>query len=103
MNDCDDNVRFALSDNAGDLHFTAFDIVNAPECARLVETLRAKLLDRPLAQIDVAQIQKMPCLGNGQCMQTIIHTIMECQDMFLHTHGGQHKPHMKVVSKGLIP
>ncbi|MCF7973436.1 MAG: hypothetical protein K9N55_06445 [Phycisphaerae bacterium] len=86
MNDCDDNGRFAISDDTGDLHFTAFDIVNAPECDRLVEELRTKLLDRPLAQIDLSEIQKISCLGNGQCMQTIIHTIVECQDMFLQNH-----------------
>ena len=85
MGNCDDNVRFALSDDTGDLHFTAFDIVNAPECAELVETLKAKLLGRGLAQIDVAEIRSMSCAGNGQCMQTIVHTITECQDMFLRS------------------
>jgi hypothetical protein len=83
VNDCDDNVRFALSDDTGDLHFTAFDIVNAPECAGLVEELREKLLGRSLAQIDVAEIQRISCHGKGQCMQTIVRTITECQDMFL--------------------
>ena len=93
MNDCDDNVRFTLSDDTGDLHFTAFDIVNSPECAGLVENLRAKLLDRPLVQIDVAEIQSMTCSGNGQCMQTIVRTVMKCQNMFLQpndTHVRRH-------------
>jgi len=87
VDNCDDNVRFALSGNTGDLHFTAFDIVNAPECAGLVEELRATLLGRPLAQIDVAEIQRMSCLGNSQCMQTIARTITECQALFLRTNG----------------
>jgi len=87
MGNCDDNVRFALSDDTGDLHFTAFDIVDAPECAGLVEELSAKLLDRPLAQIDVTEIQSISCSGNGQCMQTIVRTIRECQDMFLRSRA----------------
>ncbi len=87
MHTCDDNVRFTLSDDTGDLHFTALDIVNAPQCVTIVEELRAKLLGRPLEQIDAAELQKIACLGNGQCVQTIVRTILECQDMFLGTHG----------------
>lgn len=87
MGNCDDNVRFALSDDTGFLHFTAFDIVNSPECAGLLEELRAKLLGRRLAQIDVAEIQSTSCPGKGQCMQTIVRTITECQDMFLPSRG----------------
>jgi len=98
MDACDDNVRFALSDDTGDLHFTTFDIVHAPQCNKLVEVLRAKLLNRPLAQIDVAEIQKMSCPGTGQCMQTIVRTIIECQNMFLPTHG-HHKSHKNVAPK----
>ena len=98
VNRCDDNVRFSLSDDTGDLDFTAFDIVNAPECAGLVEELRATLLGQPLAQIDVAEIQSICCPGNGRCMQTIVRAIMECQDMFLRTHG-QKRPHIEVFVK----
>ncbi len=98
MDDCDNNVRFTLSDDTGDLHFTALDIVNAPQCIELVEELRARLLGRPLAQIDVAEIQKMACSGNGQCMQAIVGTIIECQDMFLPTHE-QRESHREVAPK----
>ena len=87
MDNCDDNVRFALSDDTGELRFTAFDIVNTPECAKLVEELRAKLLGRCLAQIDVAEIQRTSCPANGQCMQSIVRTITECQDLFCGPAG----------------
>jgi hypothetical protein len=87
MDNCDDNVRFALSDDTGYLHFTAFNIVNASECAGLVEELRAKLLGRPLAQIDVAEIQSISCAGSGQCMKAIVRTVTECQDMFLRSRA----------------
>lgn len=98
VDNCDDNVRFTLSDDNGDLHFTAFDIVNMPECTGLVENLRAKLLGRPLEQIDVAEIQRMSCRGNGQCMQSIVRTIVECQNLFLPA-SGQCESHMGAANK----
>ena len=86
MDDCYDKVRFTLSDATGDLRFTAFDIINAPECTGLAEELRAKLLDRRLADIDVGEIQRMSCPGNGQCMTTIVRIITDYQDRFTQSH-----------------
>jgi len=83
MDDCYDKVRFALSDETGEMRFTAFDIVNTPECSQLTETLRRILIDRRLADIDVAEIQGMSCPGNGQCMTTIVRIITEYQERFL--------------------
>ena len=98
MDNWDDNVRFSLSDDTGDLQFTAFDIVNTPECTSLVDELRTTLFGRPLAQLDVADIQRISCPGNGQCVQTIVRTIMECKDMFLRNQG-QNKPRLEAGKK----
>lgn len=87
MGKCADKVRFTLSDKTGDLRFTAFDIVNAPECTELAEELRAKLLGRCFAEINMAGIQRMSCRGDGQCMQTVVSTIMEYQDLFCGPAG----------------
>ena len=86
MDECYDKVRVALSDETGELRFTDFDIINAPECGKLAEELRSKLLGQQLADIDVVEIQKMSCPGNGQCMEAIVNIIAEYQDRFLHTH-----------------
>ena len=84
MDDCYDKVRFVLSDKTGDLRFTEFDIIDAPECASQVKELRAKLLGRRLADINIAEILRMSCSGNGQCMRDIVSTITEYQNRFLH-------------------
>ena len=84
MDDCYDKVRFTLSDETGDLRFTAFEIINSPECASQVEEIRAKLLGQRLADINTAEILRISCLGNGQCIKTIVNIITEYQDRFLH-------------------
>jgi len=84
MDDCYDKIRFSLSDKTGELCFTEFDIINAPECVSQVKELRAKLLGRRLADINTADILNISCSGNGQCMRTIVNTITEYQDRFLH-------------------
>ncbi|MFC1782956.1 hypothetical protein ACFL02_05155 [Planctomycetota bacterium] len=84
MDDCDDKVRFALSDKTGELRFTNFDIVGVPECVNVIEKLRVFLLNQKLADIDITEIIKMPCPGNGQCIQTIVRVIEEYQGRFIH-------------------
>lgn len=83
MDDCYDKVRFALSDETGDLRFTSFDIINMPECFSLAETLRETLIGQRLADIDVEHIRRVSCPGNGQCMTTIVGIITEYQDRFI--------------------
>jgi len=84
MDDCYDKVCFALSDKTGDLCFTDFDIIDAPECAAQIGELQAKLLGQRLADINTAEILRISCPGNGQCMKTIVSVITEYQDRFLH-------------------
>jgi len=83
MDECYDKIRFALSDETGDLRFTAFNIINMPECSQIAETLREKLIGRRLVDIDIAEIQSMTCPGNGQCMTAVVHVIREYQDLFI--------------------
>ena len=84
MDDCYDKIRFTLSDKTGELCFTEFDIINAPECVSQVKELRAKLLGRRLADINTADILKISCSGNGQCMISVVSIIKEYQERFLH-------------------
>ena len=83
MDDCYDKIHFSLSDKTGDLRFTGFDIINAPECASQVNELRALLMDRRLVDINAAEILRISCSGNGQCMRSVVNVIKEYQERFL--------------------
>jgi hypothetical protein len=69
--DCRNRVRFALSDSTGVLRFTDFDIVDAPECREVAKTLKAYLVGRPLAELDLDHIRGLSCGGNGQCVRDV--------------------------------
>jgi len=84
---CRNRVRFSLSDKDGPLHFTAFDIVDAPECREVTEALKKHLLGRPLREIDAAEILRLPCERDGRCMRTVAGIIAECQEMFVGSKG----------------
>ena len=87
-NSCQDSIRFSLSDDTGDLRFKSFDIVNAPECRSMLETLRNYILSRPLVEIDLRRIQQLDCPGNGQCMDEVVEEIKEAQMLFTPSGGG---------------
>jgi len=80
--ECADKVRFTLSDETGALRFKDFDIIDAPECKEIADTLRQYLLGRPVAEIDVGYIRTLECPGNGQCMHAIANVVAQNKAMF---------------------
>ena len=73
----------SLSDRTGVLRVKAFDIVEAPECRELAESLRQHLLGMPLAEIDTKAIREVPCSGGGLCGRTVADIIEEYQILFV--------------------
>jgi len=55
----DDNVRFSLNDDSGELRFEEFDIVGCPDCARLATKLRQDRLARSLADVHLAHLEDL--------------------------------------------
>ena len=86
LDDCGDRVRFSLSDETGELRFTAFRIVDAPDCRRVEREVVLYLVGRTLADADPHHIRGLECPGDGQCMETVAEVIEKSQRMFLH-HG----------------
>ena len=87
-NDCEDKVRYSLSDKSGAIRFEKFDIVGAPKCAPVAAALRDLLLGRSLEEIDVEELEKMSCPGRGECIQAAVNIITECQSLFVHNRTG---------------
>ena len=85
--DCRDKIRFALSDESGELRFTSFDIVDMPECQDLARALQEYLLDRPLAEVDLDYLVGLRCRANGECVQGMIRMVDEYQAMFALGRG----------------
>ena len=86
---CDDRLRFQLSDESGVLRFVEFEIVDASRCRGMEETLREYLLGRALADVDLSYLQKLPCGGNGDCMHALIREVQKYQYLFARGHEGQ--------------
>ena len=81
--ECRNKIRYSLSDASGVLRFTAFNIVDAPECGDIQEMLRQHLVGRPLADVDLDDIRGLRCKGDGECIRTVIRVIEESQHMFV--------------------
>ena len=82
MDECYDRVRMALSDKTGELRVSSFDIVGIAECSEMAE-LRAKLVGKRLADINIAEMRGMSDLSNAQCIRVVVNIIAEYQDQFL--------------------
>ncbi len=82
--DCENKVRFSLSDKSGVLRFEAFDIVDQPQCRSVLEKLRAAVLGRALTEIDLGEIKAMSCPHGDHCMRAVAKVIKDCQDTFSH-------------------
>lgn len=81
---CDNKIRYSLSDRSGVLRFEAFDIVDDGElgCKQVAERICAMIIGRPLAEVDVSAIEKIPCSGGAECVKSLANVIRECQGMF---------------------
>jgi len=82
---CDNKIRYSLSDRSGVLRFEAFDIVDGgePSCKKVADEICAKIIGRPLADVDVSEIEKIPCSGGAECVKSLANVIRECQGMFI--------------------
>jgi len=85
--ECDERIRFSLSDESGVLCFETFAIMDAPECRDLEQNLRAYLLGRPLSKADLGYLRGLTCHGDGVCMRAVIRAIEEHQQLFLGTRN----------------
>ena len=80
--ECRDKVRYSLSDKSGVLRFEDFRIDGLTDCAAAESELRALLVGRPVAEIDVDEIHRISCPRGGACMRAIVKAISECKEMF---------------------
>ena len=77
-----DRIRFSLNDESGELRFTRFDIIDVMECRHVEAKLRSYLIHRSLSKVDVSEIRRLSSPGDAECMQAVLDTIAECQDLF---------------------
>ena len=85
--ECNDKIRFSLSDDSSVLCFEAFAIMDAPECRIVEQELRAHLVGRPLSEVDMGYIRSLACDGDGVCLRAVIRAIEEHQQLFLGTRN----------------
>ena len=81
--ECQDRIRFTLSNATGVQRFKTFELVEGPECAGMGKLLREYLVGRPLAEVDLDYLQSLKCHRNGGCTLEVIEVIQEYQDLFV--------------------
>ncbi len=86
-NECYDRIRFSLNDESGVLRFETFEIAGATECRNVEQELRAYLVGRSLAEIDLGYLRGLTCDENGVCLRTVIQLVEEHQKLFLGTRN----------------
>lgn len=87
--ECYDRIRVSLSDETGVLCFESLGIVDAPECRDAEQRLRAYLLGRPLAEVDLDHLRGLKCAGDGACMHAVIRVVEEYQHLFVGAGKGR--------------
>jgi hypothetical protein len=90
--DCHGRLRFRLNDDSGVLRFVEFEILNAPRCRDTESRLRMYLVGRALADVDVDYLRSLSCVGNGECLQTIIREVRKYQDLFVRNAQRESAP-----------
>lgn len=83
ISSCADKIRFSLSDRSGKLCFEQFDIIDHPACNNVAEQMRAVIVGKPLAEIDLDALQAIECRGSRGCIEAACEIIAECQRMFV--------------------
>ena len=82
MDEWYDRIRMVLSDVSGELRVTSFDIVGLAEYSEIAE-LRAKLVGKRLADINIAETPGVSFASNPQCKKAVADIIAKYQDQFL--------------------
>jgi hypothetical protein len=80
--ECRNKIRCGLSDRSGVLRFESFDIVDAPECAEIAYGLRAYLVGRALAEVDVGHLQEVLAAEHPLCGRVVVRLVTDSQEMF---------------------
>ena len=80
--DCEDKIKFSLSDRGGELRFTEFNIAGDSSCAVMEDRMREYVMARPLAEIDVEFIRSLDCSGGNRCGLAIAKVIEDHQSLF---------------------
>lgn len=94
---CCGQPRFRLSDASGVLRFEEFRIAGAPECSHLEEAIRAYLLGRPLAEVDLAVLRGIQCPANGGCLREVIGEVQKHQRLFV-----RNEPHSAAAGQDVL-
>ncbi len=80
--ECYDRIRYAMSDDGGELRFTSFQITGGTRCAGVEQELKEYLLSRPLLDLEVDKILQVRCPVGRQCIETIARVVTEQQSFF---------------------
>lgn len=72
---CHDEIRFTITDRAGSLRFTKFEIVGEDVCYGVKEALQSYLLNRSFADIDINAIRHVLAGGHEECVEAIADVI----------------------------
>lgn len=87
--ECNDKIRFSLSDESGALRFDSFAITDAPRCRDMERKLQSHLVGRPLSEVDIGYLRNLTCDGDGSCMKAVIQVIKKHQELFLGAGDGR--------------
>jgi hypothetical protein len=81
--ECNDRLRFSLSDDSGVLRFEEFAIVDGLNCQDVEHTLREYLVGRSLADVDLDFLRGLNCPADGECLRALIGAIQKHQQLFI--------------------
>ena len=89
--ECQDRIRFTLSNETGVQRFKDFELIDDSECGEMGKLLREYLVGRPLAKVDLDYLRSLKCpymrslecQENGGCVLAVIDVIREYQDLFV--------------------
>ena len=80
--ECYDRIRYAMSDDGGELRFTSFQITGGTKCAGVEQELREYLFSCPLRDLKVDKILQVSCPVGRQCIETVARVVLEQQSFF---------------------
>jgi hypothetical protein len=80
--ECNDRLRFRLSDDSGVLRFEEFVIIDALDCKDMQHTLREYLVGRSLVDVDLDYLRQLKCPADGECLRAMIDEVEKYQRLF---------------------
>ena len=83
--ECNDRLRFRLSDDSGVLRYEEFTILDTLDCKDMQHTLRDYLVGRSLADVDLDFLRALKCPADGECLHALIGMIQTHKQLFART------------------